>query len=61
MFKMGDKFYDDRNGRYLTVDGVGCDPKCYECIVEEAAEDGDLIVTGRVLMMQGELAKMERR
>lgn len=35
MFKanMGDRFYDESNGRYLTVDGVGCDPTVRSCYV----------------------------
>lgn len=60
MIKIGDRFFDDKNGRYLTVDGVVCDPKCYSCIQEEPDENDpdDIIVTGKILMMRGELEKM---
>lgn len=59
--RLGDSFFDESNGRYLTVDGVGCDPNCFSCIQEEY--DFDLeedTVTGRVLMMRAELLKMQR-
>ena len=56
-----DRFYDESNGRMLTVDGVGCDPNCFSCIQEEPTEDGhELEITGRVNMMRNELAKMSR-
>ena len=60
--KLGDSFWDGRNGRVLTVDGQGIDPTVYSCIQEELTEDGeDFEVTDRVLMKEGELLKMERR
>ena len=59
--KLGERFYDERNGRYITPDGVGCDPKCYFCIVEEITEEGDLVVVERALFMAFELEKMKRR
>lgn len=58
---IGDRFYDERNGRILTVDGVGCDPNLFSCVQEEFTEDGqDLEITGRVNMMRNELAHMSR-
>ena len=60
MIKIGDRFWDDKNGRYLTVDGVGCDSKCFRCIQEEI-EDGELVITDTILMMQNELEHMERK
>lgn len=60
MLRIGDRFYDERNGRYLTVDGVGCDPKCYDCIQEEPDVEGDLYISDRVLMMENELLKFRR-
>jgi hypothetical protein len=59
--KMGDVFFDGNNSRFLTVDGVGQNPNCFACVQEEFNEDGELEVTGRVLLMRGELEKMERR
>ena len=58
MIKIGDRFYDERNDRYLTADGCGCDPKCWSCIVEEMNEDGEYEIADRALFMQGELEKM---
>ena len=60
MVHNGDVFYDERNGRYLTADGHGADPKCWRCIQEEMNEDGEYEVTDTVLMMQGELERMAR-
>ena len=57
--KMGDRFYDERNGRYLTVDGVGADPKVFCCIVEEI-EDEDYTVTGRQLFNMNELKHFQK-
>lgn len=66
MLKLGQRFYDEKNGRYLTIDGVGCDPKVYRCIMEEYEpdrwDDGAemvLVVTDTVLMREGELIKMQ--
>lgn len=60
--KKGERFFDEKNCRYLTVDGVGCDPKCYRCIQEELNEAGDdFEITDTVLMMEGELERMERK
>ena len=58
MFRIGQRFYDERNGRYLTIDGVGSDPKCYRCIQEEVNDNDELETTDTVLMMQCELSKM---
>ena len=67
MLKLGQKFFDDRNCRYLTVNGVGCDPKVYSCIQEELVcdEQGNSDfdehweMTDTVLMKEGELIKMQ--
>lgn len=60
--RMGDVFFDERNGRYLTLDGVGCDPKVWECVEREYDEsDDDWLVSGRVLMRESELMKMEKK
>lgn len=61
MIRIGDKFYDAKEGRYITTDGQGCDPRCWSCIVEEANEEGEFEVTGRQLFMESELKKFERR
>ena len=59
--ELGTRFYDERNGRYITPDGVGVDPRCYSCIVEEFDEDGELVVSDRLLFMEYELRHFERR
>ena len=64
MLKVGQKFFDDRNCRYLTITGVGCDPKVYSCIQEELIyTDTDFgerwKITDHVLMKEGELVKMK--
>ena len=53
--KIGDKFFDESNGRYLTIDGFGRDPKVASCVVEEFNEDADLEITGRQLFTISEL------
>lgn len=53
--------YDSLNGRYLTVDGVGTDPKVYRCIVEEFNDDSDLEITGTQLFTRYEIERMMRR
>lgn len=59
--KMGDKFYDEMNGRYLTVDSIDTGSKTAMCVVEElefADEDdmeGEYTVTGRQLFNISEL------
>lgn len=52
--KMGDRFYDDRNGRYLTVDAIDSGSKTVMCVVEEIEEE-DFTVTGRQLFNINEL------
>lgn len=47
--ELGMRFYDERHGRYITPDGVGANPKCYSCIVEEFDEDGELVVTAEII------------
>ena len=39
MLKIGQRFYDERNGRYLTITGVGANPKVYDCVQEEFDEE----------------------
>lgn len=59
--RMGDVFFDERNGRYLTLDGKGCDPKVWACVEREYDESADdWLVSGRVLMRESELMKMEK-
>lgn len=57
--KIGDRFYDEHNGRYLTVDSVGCDPNCFLCVVEEMDNAGEFQVTDTALFMRNELKKMK--
>lgn len=57
--KMGACFFDENRSRFLTVDGVGADPNCFNCIQEEIENGQDLIMTGRVWMTKGELEMME--
>ena len=59
MIKIGCRFYDEYNGRYLTVNGVGCDPNCFHCVVEEIGDAGEFEVTGTALFMRNELKKMK--
>lgn len=58
--KNGDRFYDELNGRYLTVDGFGCDPNVCSCIVEEINENDDLEITGRNLFHKNELLHFKK-
>lgn len=55
MIKNGDRFWDESNGRYLTVDGFGRDPKTARCVVEEFNEDGELEIIGTQLFTEREL------
>ena len=60
-FKIGNQFYDELNGRTITIDGIGNCPKHYSCIVEEVNfEVGELMVTGRQLFTEYELSKFRR-
>jgi hypothetical protein len=60
--RIGDVFFDQRNGRYLTLDGKGCDPKVWACVAREYDENADdLLVSGRVLMRESELMKMGKK
>lgn len=59
MAQIGNVFYDEFNGRYITVDGVGTDPNVYACVVEEFNDNGDIEVVGRQLFTAGELAHFE--
>lgn len=57
MLKIGQRFYDERNGRYLTITGTCANPKVYDCVQEEIDEENvdELVVTDRVLMYEYEL------
>lgn len=57
MLKIGQRFYDERNGRYLTITGTCANPKVYDCVQEEIDEENvdELMVTGCVLMNEYEL------
>ena len=57
--KMGNCYFDESQSRFLTVDGVGANPNCFNCIHEEIENGQDLVVTGRVWMTRGELEMME--
>lgn len=54
----GMRFFDEKNTRYLTTDGQGCDPRLWTCVVEELNEAGDFEITGRQNFMESELLKM---
>ncbi len=56
--RLGNKYFDDREGRYFTVDGTGCDPHVFRCIQEEYGDPGELEITGIVLMHDSELMNM---
>ena len=53
--KLRDVFFDEANGRYLTVDSVCNDPNVYCCITEEFNESGELEITGRAFFTKYEL------
>lgn len=55
----GMTFWDESNGRYLTTDGIGRDPRVFCCIVEEFNEDGELEITGRQLFTVNGLKKFK--
>lgn len=55
MITLGMTFFDEANGRYITPDGVGRDPRVFACIVEEITEAGDTEITGRQLFTETEL------
>lgn len=58
--KLGMRFYDEFNARYLTIDAVHR-PHIYMCIVEELNEDGDdYEVTDRQLFTEGELKHFKK-
>ena len=57
--KMGACYFDENRARFLTVDGVGADPNCFNCIQEEIENGQDLVVTGRVWMYRADLQKMQ--
>jgi len=60
--ELGMRVYDSLNGRYITIDGVGCDPNVYRCIVEEFNEDAsDLEIIGTQLFTRYEIERMMRR
>ena len=55
IIKNGTRFYDEMNGRYITTDGTGTDPRCWSCIVEEMNDEGEYEVTGRQIFTENEL------
>ena len=57
--KLGTRFFDEREGRYITPDGVGCDPNVYSCVVEELNDSGDFEISGRQLFTVGELSNFK--
>ena len=61
MVKIGDVFYYERNGRYVTVYANCYNPKCWCCSVEEMNEDGEYEVSEHKLFMEYELLHFERR
>lgn len=56
LIKMGDRFYCENYGVYLTVDGVDQSPHILHCVEEEVNDVGDLIVIGTGLYTEGELS-----
>lgn len=57
--KNGTMFYDERNDRYLTLDGYATDPKVWHCIIEELDEYGEYTITGVQLFHENELLKFK--
>lgn len=55
LIRMGDRFYCENNGVYLTVDGVDQAPGILHCVEEEVNDVGDLVVIGTGLYTEGEL------
>lgn len=53
--KKGMRFYDESNGRYITTDGQGCDPKVWLCVVEEVNDNGDFEIVDTQLFTEYEL------
>lgn len=54
--------YDSLNGRYITPEEVGADPKCYICSIEEYNEFFEYFeFVGRQLFTRGELERIIRR
>ena len=39
MVKRGDRFWDERNNRYLTADAVGTNPKVWYCLITVAKKN----------------------
>ena len=52
-------YYDERNGRYISVSGVGRDPNCYYCNVWEMNFNGDYELIDSQNFMEGELKKFK--
>jgi len=59
MIKLGTMYYDERNGRYISVSGVGRDPNCYYCNVWEMNFNGDYELIDSQNFMEGELKKFK--
>lgn len=57
--KNGTMFYDERNDRYLTLDGNATDPKVWHCIVEELDEHEEYNIIGVQLFHEYELSKFK--
>lgn len=55
LIKIGDRFYCENNGTYITVDGVDRSSDILHCVVEEINDVGDLVAVGTSLYTAGEL------
>ena len=55
MLQMYTRYYDDKSGRYLTVDSIDNGSKTVMCVVEELNDAGEYEVTGRQLFNFNEL------
>lgn len=59
--KTGDKFYDERNDMYITVDDESISNRsAISCITEELGDDLEYSVTGRQLFTEYELSRFKR-
>lgn len=56
---IGSRFYDEKNGVYIIIDGVGPAPGFWYCIVEEAY-DGYFEALGSKLFTETELKKFKK-
>jgi hypothetical protein len=63
MIEIGMDFYDERNGREVTVIGATCDPHTWECRCQEFDEEGNCTELETSLLTDTELGhfnKVER-